>query len=368
MVKWLILLLALTGPAAAQDTPQMHMTILADPGHATSIVGEMIPLTVRAVYDLKVAVEKIEITGTNAFDWIQTGPDDWHEEMIDGKSRIIMERHLAVWPKHTGMVTFGPVIHHLTVIDRQSQRQDMIVTAQPLALSVGAFPKDRGWKLVAEAMELTDELSADAGHLADGETVIRRVTLRALGALPEHLPPRPVVSENWLITFAAPVERELFLTEAGPVAQVIWTWEFRPHTGEPGVLEGVTIPFFNATTRRMDSVDIPSLPIAVASFFTNQTRSGTFQATHRWSLLGVGLVGVLSGLTVAAIRLAPDATAAGWGRVRRRWSPLPRLRLWQARRRNDLLAERRAAQDVGLPPSRLAALDRRIYGPPDPRP
>lgn len=367
MVKWLFLLLLLAGPVFAQDAPVMRMSIQADPGHTASIVGEMIPLTVRAVYDLKIANEELELAGTDGFDWIQTGPDDWHEEMIDGKSRIVMERHLAVWPKHTGLVTFGPVIHHLTVIDRQSQRQDMTVTAQPLAMSVGAYPVDRGWKLVAEAMELTDELSSDAGQLADGATVTRRVTLRALGALPEHLPPRPVVSENWLITFAAPVERELFLTEAGPVAQVVWTWEFRPHTGEPGVLEGVTIPFYNATTRRMDSVEIPSLPIAVASFFTNQTVSRTFQAAQRWTLAGIAFAGLLAGLMLAALFLAPDATAAGWNRVRRRWSPLPRLRLWQARYRGDLLAERRAAQDAGLSSERLAALDRRIYGPPAPR-
>ncbi len=366
MVKFLFLFLIITAlPAAAQNAPQMRMSIHADPGHQTSVVGEMIPLTIRAVYDLKVAAEKLEITGTEGFDYIQTGPDDWHEEIIDGLSRIVMERHIAVWPKQSGMVTFGPVIHHLTVIDKQSQRQDMNVTAQPLALSVGAFPMDRGWHLSAEVLELTDVLSDDPGHLADGATVIRKVTLRALGALPEQLPPRPVVSENWLITFAAPVERELLLTEAGPVAQVVWTWEFRPHTGEPGVLEGVTIPYFNATTRRMDSVEIPSLPIAVASFFTNQTITGTIKAPQVWTLFGIALTGLCAGLALAAIRLAPDATAAGWARVRKRWSPMPRLRLWQARRRGDLLAERRTSQDMGLSQARLSALDRRIYGPPN---
>ena len=362
MVRLISLLLLLCGPALAQDKPGMHLSIIPDPGHDTTVVGEMIPITIRAVYDLKIANEKLEILGTDSFDWIQTGPDDWYEEMIDGLSRIVMERHLAVWPKQAGMVTFGPVIHHLTVIDKQSQRQDMDVTAQPLALSVGAFPIDRGWHLSAEAVELTDELSADAGHLPDGATVIRKVTLRALGALPEQLPPRPVVSENWLITFAAPVQRELFLTAEGPVAQVIWTWEFRPHTGEPGVLEGVTIPYFNAATRRMDSVAIPALPIAVASFFDAQTLSGVIAARQIWTLTGLAVAGLIFGLGVAALRLAPDATAEGWAKVRRRWSPLPRLRLWQARRRGDLLAERRAAQDAGLSPERLAALDRRIYG------
>ena len=95
-----------------------------------------------------------------------------------------------------------------------------MVVAPPVSLSVGAYPAERGWKWVAEAATLTDELSADPARLADGQTVTRRVTLRAKGTLPEALPPRPIVSEPWLISFAAPVARRLILTEEGPVSEV----------------------------------------------------------------------------------------------------------------------------------------------------
>ena len=83
-------------------------------------------------------------------------------------------------------------------------------------------------------------------RVADGQTVTRTVTLRAKGALPESLPPRPVVSEPWLISFAAPVERRLILTADGPVSESVWTWQMRPETGEPGVIPPAKIPFFNA--------------------------------------------------------------------------------------------------------------------------
>lgn len=357
----LLLLLFLAGPALAEGN--LKLTILADPDTDHPIVGEMVNVTIRGVYDRKVATEDLQIDPTDAFDWIQTRPDDWHEERIDGLPKIVVERHVAVWPKRAGLLHFGPARHRLTVFDKASQRQDALVEAQPLALSVGEFPALHGWHLSARALELTDELSVDAANLADGQTVTRTVTLRALGALPEHLPPRPVVFENWLITFAAPVQRDLTLTADGPVAEVKWVWQFRPHTGEPGVLEPVRIPWYNTTTRRIEAVEIPALPIALASFYTGQTPTGRIGTAQVWGLGVMVLLGAVFGLGFAATRLAPESTAAGWRRLRRRWSPFAWAGYWQARRQGDLLAQRRLGGEIGLPPARLKALDHAIYAP-----
>lgn len=358
----LILLLALPFPALAEGN--LRLTILADRAPQKPVVGEMIEVTIRGVYDLKIANEKLEIDPTDAFDWIQTRPDDWKREMIDGLPHTVMERHLAIWPKRAGLLHFGPARHRLTVIDRASQRQDAVVEARPLAVAVGEFPGQRGWKFAARALELTDSLYTDAAHLADGETVTRRVTLRALGALPEHLPPRPVVSEPWLITFAAPVERDLVLTPDGPVAELVWTWQFRPETGEPGLLEPVRIPWFNSSEHRMDSVEIPPLSIGYASFYTGQTPTGRFPALYPWAMAGAVLAGMLAGLALAARRLAPGGVRAGREYLARRLSPARRLALWRARRAGDLLAERRAGMALGWDAARLARLDHRIYGRP----
>ena len=353
---------ALAAPALAEGN--LRLSILADPGLGRPVEGEMVAVTIRGVYDRKIANEKIEIDPTDAFDWIQTRQDDWREEMIDGLSHIVFERHLAIWPKRAGPLQFGPARHRLTIITRQGQREDVVVEAQPLTISVAPFPQVKGWHFTGRRVELTDTLSTDAARLADGEIATRRVTLRVLGALPEHLPPRPVVSENWLITFAAPVQRNLTLTADGPVAEAIWTWQFRPHTGEPGVLEPVTIPFFDTVGRRMDSVQIPALAIGYASFYTGQTPTGRIGAAAIWTVAAAMAAGLALGLGLATLRLAPEATAAGLARLRMRWSPFPRLRMWRAARRGDLLALRRAAEDAGASPERIAEIERAIYGPP----
>ncbi len=359
MVRWIILLIWLSFPAVAEGN--LRLSIETAPRDFPPVVGEMVEVTIRAVYDRKIANEKLEIVAGDGFDWVQTRADDWREERIDGLPYIVMERHLALWPKRAGPVQFGPVRHHLTVIDRQSQRQDVVVEARPLMLSVGEFPALKGWHFTARKLELVEELSTDPARLGDDETVIRRITLRALGALPEHLPPRPIVSENWLITFAAPVERELILTDEGPVAQVVWTWQLRPHTGEPGVLEGVPIPYFNTATHALDRVEIPALPISLASFFTGQVPVGRVSTAQALGLLALGFSGVVMGLALAARRFGRDAA---WRGQLTRFSP----RLWLAYRRargsGDLLAARRLAEVLRRPEAEIRALDRALYAPP----
>lgn len=370
----LVLILVLLGalPPSRAAAESLKLAFEPHPRHASVVAGEMVPVTLRAVYDRKVAREDLEIAPSEAFDWIQTAPDRWSEQMIDGKSWIVMDRGLALVPKRAGLLHFGPATHRLTIIDEKSQRQERTVVAPPLTLSVGAFPsaaepgtpQDHGWKWVADAVTLTEELSTDPSRLADGETVTRRVTLRALGTLPESLPPRPVVSEPWLITFAAPVERRLVLTEDGPVSEVTWVWQFRPETGEPGVIAPVTIPFFNATTRAMDAVTIAPLPIGYASFYSGQVRTGRFGGPERLLEGGALLAGFGVGAALVLRRHAPDATRARLTRLSRRWSPAARWRLRRAARDGDLLALRRLLAEARPEATAAAAIvEDAIYRP-----
>lgn len=369
MVILLLLLLAL--PAHA-DT----LEIVAHPTSPRIVEGEMIPVTIRGVYDNKVALERLTILPTDRFDWVQLTKDDWHNERIEGREYLIFERKLALFARHTGIGTFGPAEHEMTVIDRASQRSETSVLSHPLELTIAPMPLEppfhpvNPWPLAVRSLTLTDELSTRPDRLEDGQTVTRRVTLRAEGALPEMLPPRPVIAENWLITFAAPVERKLELTPEGPVATVIWTWQFRPETGEPGVLPPVEIAYFDTVARKVASVEIPALPIGYASFDSNRIVTGRLGPS-----LGVAAGAAAFGFCAALFALLRGHRRAGpvlrtlW----RRWSPMPMLRMRRAERRGDLLAMRRAAEDwtaarEGRNREPLGLLDAAIYaGQPLPR-
>jgi len=364
MVMRLLFALLLLWPLQARAEGEFALQFqLAEPIDRP-VVGQMIPVILRGRYDRHIANEKLVLPPSDTFDWIQTRADEWFEERIDGRNWMILQRHLAIWPRHDGVLQFGPAEHQLTIITRAGQRAQASVKAEPLIVSVAPHPDPamNGWKFAARAVELEDNLSGDPARLPDGEAVTRRVTLRALGALPEHLPPRPLISEPWLITFAAPVHREMRRTPEGPVSEVVWEWQFRPEHGEPGVLEPITIPWFDTQAHKMSSVEIPSITIGYASYYTGQSVKGRFSASLKWGLLGAALAGVIAGGLLAAWRfgkLEPGAALAQ--RLRRldlrRW-----FALWQARRGGDLLAERRLAEELSLSVTRRETLDRQIYG------
>ena len=376
MVRLALLLLLLAGAARAEQTPGKSLEILVAPRAAPVVAGEMVPVTIRGVYDTEIALEEMEIAPSPSFDWIQLAPDDWRNEMVDGVLRRIVERRLAIFPKVSGVDAFGPVDHHLTVIGAGSRREEVTVHAQPVSIAVAPMPdgppfeKPWGWRFAASNITLTDELSTDPAQLVDGETVTRTVTLRAEGALPGMLPPRPVIQEPWLITFAAPVETRLERGREGLASTAIWRWQFRPETGEPGVIPPVPIPFFNTTTRKVEAVEIPPLPIGYASFAAAQGPGGAMGRGARLAYLGAFGLGLAAG--GVALSLAFERPDSFLRRFARRWSPLPRWRLRRAARAGDLLALRRAAEDYlpeaearspDLRAAALARLDAAIYGP-----
>ncbi|MGP3697963.1 hypothetical protein [Rhodobacter sp. NSM] len=370
MIRLLLLLAAITASPAFAEEPLRMLEIQAHPRAESIVEGEMVPVTVRGVYDGRITLEDLKILPGESFDWVQLDRDDWHEERIDGRTRIVVERHLAIYPKQSGFSRFGPAEHRLTFVGSDGKAETVV--SHPLDLSVAPMPQGppfhspHGWRFAAAELRVTDELSTDPARLKDGETVTRSVTVTAVGALPAMLPPRPVISENWLIAFAAPVERRLELTPDGPVASVVWTWQFRPETGEPGVLPAVPIPFFNTVTRKVEAVEIPALPIGYASFAASQSAGMQLDAASTRGVILALVTGLGVGLAVLVSGHRPTAYALH--RLWRHYSPLPGWRLRRAARAGDLLALRRAAEErsaecVGRPDV-LSDLDRAIYGPP----
>lgn len=360
----LLLIMLLIFPATLRAEGEFRLQILLAEPVDRPVVGQMLPVIIRGRYDRHIANEKLILPASDTFDWIQTRADEWFEERIDGKNWMILQRHLAIWPRRAGVLQFGPAEHQLTIITRAGQRAPASVRAEPLQVSIAPHPDPmaNGWKFAARAVEIEDNLSTDPARLPDGGTVTRRVVLRALGSLPEHLPPRPLISEPWLITFAAPVTRELKRTPEGPLAEVTWEWQFRPEHGEPGVLEAVKIPWFDTVSHAMASVEIPSITIGYASYYTGQTPKGTLTLGLRLSLLAAALGGVLAGMLLALTRFGGRPGSAAL-RARLRRFDLRRWRdLYRARRAGDLLRERHLSEELSLPAGQLAQLDARIYG------
>ncbi|MFT0858900.1 hypothetical protein [Ancylobacter sp. G4_0304] len=352
MVMRIVLLLLLLAGSAHADSLRL---IVSD---QRPVIGEMIPVTLRGEYTSLIALETLTFPSSDAYDWMQLARDQWRDEQIDGRTVRVFERRLAVFPRHEGPLAIGPVTHHLTVVGASNLREPLEVTAPALTLNVSPFP-GQGAPLSARSLTIEDTLSAAPGTLRDGDTLVRRVTIRAEGTLPHLLPPRPNLRQPWLISFAAPEQRDIEPTPAGPVTTVVWEWHLRPKTGEPGVLPAVSLPWFDTVGRQMRTAEIPAIPFGYASFRDN--RSGV----DRLPLAQVGGAmlalagGLAAGFALAFGGLSPRRRTDVMRRLRRLWPFDPARRaLKRAIRTGDLRAIRSAAlrylrrrRELGLPVS-----------------
>lgn len=364
VIRVLLILLALTGVAQAES-----LRLVID--GRKPVVGEMIPLVIRGEYTSLITLEKLVFPDSPDYDWIQIARDAWRDEPIGGRTVRVFERRISLFPRRAGPLTIGPVTHRLTVIGRSQPRESLEVTAEPVTIDVLPFPAESP-PLASRGLTVEDKLSAEPGALRDGETLLRRVTIRAPGTLPHLLPPRPAMREPWLITFAAPEERRIDLTPDGPVTTVVWEWNLRPKTGEPGVLPGLDIPWFDTAARRMETAAIASIPFGYASFGDNQggaDRTAPRALAFGFAALGSGFA---AGLLLASAGLSTRRRADVL-RILRRLSPFDPTRraLKRAGRGDDLTAVRRSAERylrnrayLGRPVTgrETAALDLALHG------
>ena len=94
----LLLALALAPrPAAAES---LTLAFEPHPSHATVVAGEMVPVTLRAVYDRKVALEDLEIAPSASFDWVQTARV--HGRRLDAGGLVADAAWLASIPDDPG--------------------------------------------------------------------------------------------------------------------------------------------------------------------------------------------------------------------------------------------------------------------------
>lgn len=367
MVKLLtLLLLLLASPLWAQSAPLepggARLMILHD--RSRPVVAEMVKLTLRGEYDLTVALENLRFPDSEHYDWMQIAQDRWFRERIGGRMIQVFERDIALFPRHAGEFEIGPVVHELTHVPRSGDRVAMQVASAPARLNVTPFPH-AGRPLTAKALVLTDELSAPPGQLGPDEVLMRRVTIEALGTLAHHLPERPDLQQPWLISFTQPEVRETTPTPEGPVSRVVWEWQLRPRTGEPGVLHAFAFPWLDTDTRQIETASMRPLPFGLAGFGSNIS-SGAADAVNQTGLAAL----------IAVAGFAVTLSMLLWGRrpavppAIRRLRPNPHsATLKRAAAQGDLLAIRSAAERYLMWSGRvdaeqdrlLSLLDRAIF-------
>ncbi|NDV85354.1 hypothetical protein GTW51_01420 [Aurantimonas aggregata] len=373
-LRILILVFAFTMPAAAAPeitSRDARLTVEIDPLPATPFEGEMILITVRGLYDVTIGLERLEQPDLRNFGWVQLGRDSWTTQRIEGRQLTVFERRMALYPEAAGALTIAPFIHHLTLVAGNSERFVHDVVSPPVTVAVEPRPADAGaWWLPARSLTYSDEWDRDPAMLGNGETATRTVRIEATGLPANALPPPPKMLAPWLISFVAPEQRSVELTEDGPVSTVVWQWRMRPVGSEPGRLEAFHIPWFDTSTRQMRDIVLNSQRIAFAAMAEPPAggMAGFFTANAAL-LAGAGSFLAVLALLLPGRRLRSRAELAGL--ARRIMPDRDALALRRAARRGDMPATRLAARGLvahsagarlATRREALSALDRHLYG------
>ncbi|MFN3208009.1 MAG: hypothetical protein ACE369_03240 [Roseovarius sp.] len=351
---------------------QLKLEVTVDQREVTPFAREMILVTIRGTYRRYITREKLVQPALDGFNWTQLGPDTWRDERLDGRQVKTFIRRMAVYPERAGTLTIGPFRHQLTLTDEGDDWFEHEISSEPVTIDVASAPTGGGWWFPVRRLRVSDEWSNAPDQLKPGEGVLRVIRVEALGAMPEMIPPMPELTSPSAMIFAHPEKRLVELTPQGPMTIAFWRWSVRPGNDVSGVLEPLSIDYFDTSTREARTVEINAQRVAYGTRQVAAQEGGTANLKSPTSQAQARLPGIGALLAGSAVFLA----TLGAGLRGRAWSGLPALpgldprrrALRRAERAGNTAAIRRALQALARsgPQAetyrmRLAALDRAVF-------
>ena len=367
-----LLLLPALGMAQSRDVlpRELELTVTVEEADHRPFVREMVLLTIRGVYRRHITLEKLKNPDFEGFSWTQLGPDSWREERIGGERVKTMTRRMAVYPDRAGELTIGSFTHELTLTDENDDWFEYEILSKPVTLTIEPVPQESGWWFPVRDLKISDQWSNAPDQLKPGEGVLRVIRLEALGVTPEMIPPMPELTSPSAMIFAHPDKRLVDLTSEGPITYVFWRWTIRPGNDTSGIVEPLSLEFFNTTTRTPQTVTISAQRVAYgARLAAPEVAPETVPpqaALPSWPLAALGLAVFAGGLALSL----SGRRVAGLGALQRfaLFDPLQRA-LRRAARQGDVAAMRRAAAALiardgpaGHRAAALASLDAAVFG------
>ncbi|QHQ36510.1 BatD family protein [Algicella marina] len=262
-----LLFLLLPGIALAQtevDPEDFSLTVTLDQQNVTPFQQEMVLITIHGTYRRHITREKLVMPDLAGFNWMQLGSDHWYESMVDGLPVKNMRRRMALFPDEEGKIEIGSFTHHLTLLDDNNNWFEYDIHSEPVQLDVAPAPAVEDWWFPVRRLQISDSWSNAPDQLGEGDGVLRIITVIAVGASPDMIPPMPELRSPSAHIFPHPEKRLVELSPHGPVSRAFWRWTIRPANPPSAILEPITFSYFDTENRLMRDVVISSQRVAYA--------------------------------------------------------------------------------------------------------
>ena len=333
LFAWLAFLLAIsaTSSGLAQSSPEgmkrdAWLEVHVPRAGETVYETEMLLLSVRGYYAIPINREALNTPEIPGFAWMEMGFDHWRDVEVGGRQLRGFERRLALFPERPGTLEIPAFSHWLSVTEKGGGRAERVIQSEAIRLKVSPPPQQQGWWLPARDVIIEEQWDRLPDQLEFGQAAQRTVTLTALGASPEMLPPTPDLSTPGLHVFPHPEVRSRRLTEEGPVSTVTWRWTVTLLRPEAVVLNEVTISWFDTEARSFRKETLPRYRVALAEAI-DPIRGNMI---GRLIIANAPFLGLPLGLLIGGLILLWGRRLESWHIILAKLQPSPEWRCRQA--------------------------------------
>ncbi|GGD21022.1 hypothetical protein GCM10011335_24970 [Aureimonas glaciei] len=301
-----------SGARAADKPPEAFGEVSFEMPEGGAYAQEMITMVVRFYFKTRATTEAMEQPKLDKLGWVQLGRDTWAPTKIGTANWFGVTRRIAVFAPEAKTYTIPPFTHHVTLIDAEGVRWKVDAVSKPVQLTIAKWtgktdgPEDEDvWWLPAQSVEIKDSWTIDPTTLKAGETTRRRVDVTAVGTLAEQLPPMIDTQSPGLVVFPGPVERRTEIVDGLPVAHAAYTYDIRPHTGDPVILREVLLPWFDTASRAMRQAIVPGANVGQGMVIPGTPLADGPPATGPSPALAGLIAGALAFFAGVAVLLVP---------------------------------------------------------------
>ena len=185
------------------------------------------------------------------------GDGNRYETIKNGKRYAVEEQRYAVFPLKSGEIKIIPPTFNALIYDGFPQR--IRPKAKVQTLQVKPVPKGSSvseW-LPASNVELEENYSNSAASLKRNETLVREVTIKALGITSELLPEQSFASPKEAKLYKETPERKNYLQNKEVLGTLSIKLSYLFNTAGEVCIPPYTLSWFNTKTKKIQQASLP---------------------------------------------------------------------------------------------------------------
>ena len=262
------------------ETAEIFVEVQADTKSA--YVGSEIIFTARLVRSIEISQGQFSALETSDPDAmiIELGNIPQYTTTRNGKRYSVNEVRYAVYPQHSGKLTFEPLLFQARISNKNSHslfdqflRAGEIkrIRSKKLSIDIKAKPaniKADEW-LPAKKLSINDEWSDDLSNINVGEPITRTITINADGFTAEQLPELDIDDLDKLKLYPDQAVTENTKTANGISALKQIKVAIIPTQAGSFTLPEITIPWWNTKSKRLEIAKIPETTITAIGSASN---------------------------------------------------------------------------------------------------